>query len=160
MDTQNIELIYQKVVDKLDEMIPELWDQIYLYAEPNDGASTVSFYYSPQGKKKFEFSSEIIKRFSINKNEFYNHEYQLCELFEELQNEFKKNNQEVWTNLTLSIDSNGKFKVEYDYTDLSEADDYERQIIWEYKYLDTEPPIERERDRKIIENYLNQLENK
>ncbi len=154
MKQENIEAIYQKVANKLNEMIPESWDKVYLYAEPNDGVSSVSFYYSPQGKNQFEFSTEIVSKFAINKNDFYYYEYQLCELFEELQNEFRINNQEVWTNLTYIMDENGKYKVDYDYSDLSDTDDYERQIIWEYKYMGLEPPIERKRDREIIEKYL------
>ncbi len=54
------------------------------------------------------------------------------------------------------MESDGKFKIDYDYTDLSEVDDYERQIIWEYRYLGLEPPIERKRDREILDNYLRQ----
>lgn len=36
-------------------------------------------------------------------------------------------------------------------------DDYERQIIWGYKYLGIEPPIERKRNRKILDSYLKKI---
>ena len=36
-------------------------------------------------------------------------------------------------------------------------DDYERQIISEYKYLGIEPPIERKRDGKILDSYLKKI---
>jgi hypothetical protein len=39
-----------------------------------------------------------------------------------------------------------------DYTDLSDASDYNRQIIWEYKYLGIMP--EDEDDKKVVEEYI------
>lgn len=47
--------------------------------------------------------------------------YQLLDNFAELWNEFKNNGQEQWTNLTFILENNGKFKIDYDYTDLSDA---------------------------------------
>jgi len=39
-----------------------------------------------------------------------------------------------WTNFTLNLSSNGKFKIDYDYTDLTECA-YEYHKKWGKKYL-------------------------
>ncbi|WP_336047137.1 immunity protein YezG family protein [Solibacillus ferritrahens] len=56
----------------------------------------------------------------------------------------------------MIFNSEGKFKIDYDYEDLSEADDYERRIIWKHKYLNLLP--EDEDDKKFLEEYLNNFE--
>lgn len=50
-----------------------------------------------------------------------------------------------------------KFKIDYEYEDLSEVDDFERQVIWRFKYLGIEPPTEKKRARQIYEKYLETL---
>jgi hypothetical protein len=101
---------------------------------------------------------DMIDLFEISEDTMNKYNYNLCVCCKELWQKFKDNNQNLWTNFTYFLDSNGKFKFEYDYSDLSKEDDYERQIIWEYKYLGIEPPIERKRDRKILNNYLKKLD--
>ncbi|WP_251539409.1 immunity protein YezG family protein [Peribacillus frigoritolerans] len=54
------------------------------------------------------------------------------------------------TNLTFTLESTGKFKVDYDYEDLSDADDHERRVIWEYNRLG----LLTEYDKIILEEYL------
>ncbi|MEG7380862.1 TIGR01741 family protein [Bacillus subtilis] len=62
---------------------------------------------------------------------------ELQELFEELREEFKANNQDTWTNLTLKLENTGKFSIDYDYTDViaSDLNGTHRQAVWEYKNL-------------------------
>ena len=139
-------------------MIPEEWNKVYIYGEVTEGAGVVAFYYYPQDKDIYVFSADIIDLFDIDENEFSNDEYELLKLFEQLQQEFKNSDQEVWTSVTIYLESTGKFKVDYDYTDLSDVDDYNRQIIWEYKHLGVMP--EDEDDKKIVEEYINGIENK
>jgi len=46
-------------------------------------------------------------------------EHQRYNLFRELLLEFKLQEQEVWTNLTLTLDSKGNFKINYGHEDVS-----------------------------------------
>jgi hypothetical protein len=48
--------------------------------------------------------------------------------------------------------------MDYDYTDLSDADDVERQSIWKYKYLGIMPKDENY--RRVVEEYIKNAENK
>lgn len=145
-------IILSNIGNKINNMIPEDWDKVYIYGEVTEGAGSVAFYYSPLNENKYIFSTDISDRFDINENEFNKDEYELLKLFEQLQSEFIKSGQEAWTNVTIYLESSGKFKIEYDYTDLSDVSDYDRQIVWEHKYLGIMP--EDEDDKKIIEEYL------
>jgi len=154
METQVMEEVYEKIANRVNEMIPEEWEKVALYAEVSEYASSVYFYYYPTVKDTPIYSLDIVDIFEIDEDEFDKMNMELFEYFEELREEFKRNEQEPWTNLTLMLESDGKFNIEYDYTDLSEADDYEQQIIWEYLHLGMQPSPDRKRDVQIIQDYL------
>lgn len=59
----------------------------------------------------------IVDYFEITENTNDKYHYDLCNCCTELWEEFKKNKQELWTNVTFFLDSNGKFNLKYDYTD-------------------------------------------
>ncbi|HEX9060098.1 MAG TPA: immunity protein YezG family protein [Clostridia bacterium] len=156
MNTTEIEKLYHKIANSLNETIPEEWDRILMYGEVLEGVSEAFFNYYPKGSNESVYSHDIPELFEMS-NEDYNELWlQLLNNLEELHNFFKENGQEVWTNLTFILDSTGKFKIDYDYTDLSNVDDVERHIIWDYKYLGVEP--EDEDDKKIIDEYIKNQE--
>ncbi len=72
----------------------------------------------------------------------------------ELRYEQKKLDSEVWSNLTIII-KNSKFRVEYDYEDLSRSDynSYERHIIWRYYVLGVALEQCTKEEREIIRSY-------
>lgn len=152
METQAMEKIYEKIASKINEIIPEEWDKVYLFSQVNEHAAEVYFYYYPKGKTKPVYLFDITELFEYEEHEFDELRYALINLFEELWQEFKNSGQEVWTNLTFILESTGRFKVDYDYSDLSEVDDYEQQLIWEYRYLGI--MSEDEDDKKVVEEYI------
>ena len=77
----------------------------------------------------------------------------------ELRNEFRETGLDpLWSNLTMSIEE-ANFKVEYNYDDLlsSSFDNYERHIIWRYKYLNIGPEQVNNKDKQILSRYLAQI---
>jgi hypothetical protein len=130
---EKLNKIYEKIADNLNQTIPEEWDKVYMYGEVNEHMQKAFFYYYPSNSDK------------------------LLEIMEELWNEFKNNGQEPWTNFTFVLESNGKFKIDYDYTDLSEASPREQRWIWKYKYLGIMP--ENEKGKKVIEEYIKSAQN-
>lgn len=98
------------------------------------------------------YSHDIPEKYSLNEEEYDKLWYQLLDELKVLSDEFKDNNQEQWTNLIFTLESTGEFKVDYDYEDLSDADDHERRVIWEYTRLGLLP--ETEYDKSILEEYL------
>ncbi|TYQ14662.1 UNVERIFIED_CONTAM: uncharacterized protein (TIGR01741 family) [Acetivibrio alkalicellulosi] len=144
--------IYGKIAETLNETIPEEWDKVYVYGEILEDVQKGFFNYYPKSSNLSVYSHDIPNLFEVSKDEYRKMWNQLLEDLEELWCEFKNNGQEQWTNLTFILENNGKFKIDYDYTDLSDADDSERHLIWNYKYLGIMP--EDEDDKQIVEEYI------
>lgn len=143
-------------------MIPEKWDKIYLYAAIVEKMNKLEtgemfFYYYPKGilKKNAINVYEIPSKFNIEENSYMRFVNQLYETIKLLRKEFEKAGERVWSNITISIE-NLKFHVEYDYENLEKSNysNYDRHIIWKYKYLDLSMDRLSKKDRKMLEGYL------
>lgn len=152
--------IYSKIQTKLFYMIPEKWDRIYLYAAVIEDKNKLErgemfFYYYPSGilKKNPVNVYEVPTRFNIEESSYMKLADELYETIKLLRDEFKKSKEVPWTNLTISV-INLKFKIEYNYDDLQEISDEERHLIWQYKYLGLLPERLPRRQRKILEQYI------
>ncbi len=149
---ERLNQIYNKIANTLNETIPEQWYKVFLYGEINEDMQTAFFNYYPKGSNEAIYGRDITELFEITEEEFNNQWDKLVANLEELWNEFENNGQEVWTNLTFVLESSGKFKIDYDYTDLSDASPYEGHLIWDYKYLGIIPVDED--DKLIVEEYI------
>lgn len=154
--------IYLDIQKKLYYIIPEKWDNIYLYASifesPNKRLTgEMYFYYIPKGiiKKKAINGYEIPNAFNIDDEEYSRLITELYNSIKKLRNIWFKKTHKKWTNLTISIE-NFKFKVEYDYQNLNdiEFDSYERHLIWRYIYLKLDLNLLSKKDKKIIQRYI------
>ncbi|KRD93275.1 hypothetical protein ASE46_19890 [Bacillus sp. Root239] len=144
--------IYQKVADNLKEMIQEDWREIYLYAEVGEGSQTTYFFYYPKGSDEPIYSHDIPELFEVSEQSYLVLLDKQLECFRELLDVFIENKQEIWTSLTLHLDHDGKFEIDYGYEEILTVDPYEQQVIWEYKYLGI--ISEDEYDKKIIKKFL------
>ena len=158
--TKNMKEKYENIQNYIFNLIPEKWEEIYLYAsvykeEKNSQSGELFFYYLPKGilKKRFINVYEVPKRFNINEEQYLKIVEELYTCIKSLRQDFINTEQEVWTNLTISI-ANFKFKVEFKYGDLpkTEKEIFERNVIWKYKYLKTGGDSKEE--RKILDNYF------
>lgn len=154
---EKLNQIYQKIASTINETIPEEWDKVFIYGEITEDMQKTFFNYWPKGSNKSVYSLDIPELFDISEDEQDELRYQLIDELTELWEEFKNNEQGVWTNLTFILESSGKFKVDYDYTDLSETSPRKQHILWDYKYLGIMP--DDEKDKKIIEDYIKSIEN-
>ena len=158
--TKNMKDKYEKIQNYLFDLIPEKWDEIYLYASIIDRAGDVQsgemfFYYLPKGllKKKPVNVYEVPKKFNINEADYLKIVDLLYQTIKDLRQDFIDTEQDLWTNLTISI-AHSKFKVEYFYDKISQEEyaSYVRHVIWRYKYLHIGGEIEEE--RKILDKYF------
>lgn len=117
--------VYQEIYNELDKYLLNGWDRLVIYLE--------------YGKASYSFS------FFIKANNEYIKCYDLPDVSEdELENSFKKidslifeerkKDKNLWTNMTMVVDSNGKMKTDFDYTDLS-AGTYQFKKEWKKRYL-------------------------
>ena len=161
--TKKIKEMYEDIQRRIFYMIPEKWDKMYLYAsvtELIDGQKTgeLFFYYIPKGilKKNPVNVYEIPQKFNLDEKEYIKFVNILYKKIVELREEFKKAEVvSTWTNVTMAIDGI-KFKVEYDYEDLSKSkfSNYERHIIWRYNYLKIGPEQLNKKEKEILEKYI------
>ncbi|WP_199624428.1 immunity protein YezG family protein [Paenibacillus alkalitolerans] len=137
METKQMEALYQKIANVLNNMIPEDWKKILLYAEFREGFSQVFFYYYPQENRgKPVYSLDITDIFNVDRRHHKGLKQELYECFEQLWNEFKAQEQEQWTSLTYTLDNTGRMKIDYGYEDISQISPVEKQEKWEARYLD------------------------
>ena len=162
--TYDIKQRYSNIQNKIYSMIPEKWDKLYLYVSVLENASRIKtgemyFYYTPKSiiKKPAVNLYEIASKFNLEETMYEKMIHDLYAEFEYLWDEFVKHKQKIWTNITITIE-NGVFNIYYDYENLLESkySDYERHIIWLYKYMNQDLKMYQKKDRKIIENYVNE----
>lgn len=158
--TKNMKEKYEKIQNFLFILIPEKWESIYLYASVSEQkrskiSGELFFYYLPKGilKKKPINVYEVPKRFNINEEQYLQIVAELYKCIKSLKQDFVDTEQELWTNLTISI-SNFKFRVEYYYNELpiTSKEVEIRNIIWKYKYLNIGG--ENKEERKILDEYF------
>ncbi len=161
--TRKIKGIYEDIQKMLFYMIPEKWEELYLYASVIERFGNVEtgelfFYYIPKGilRKNPVNVYEISSKFNLEEGEYLRLVELLYDKIKELRNEHKKQERKTWSNLTIII-KNMKFRVEYDYEDIqnSEFDSFQRHIIWRSKYLNIGMEKVNKAERTILERYYN-----
>ncbi len=167
MSLPDEKILYTEIQKKLFYIIPEKWENIYLYASVIDvpGQKPVGemyFYYLPKGiiKKKFVNGYEVPSIFNIDDEQYSKLVTDVYNLIKKLRENFAYHKKRLWSNVNISI-NNTQFKVEYDYEDLnkSEFNSYERHLIWRYNYLNEGTETLGRKDKKIIEEYINYEQN-
>lgn len=147
--------IYREIAETVNEMIPEEWDKFYYYAQISEtGGGTYFFYNSPEDEQNYKYSLEIPFEYDIDKEQYKLKDRTLFVLSDKLREIFKDNQQELWYSFTLSLESNGKFKLHYDYTNWFDTNyGFDDQlVIWEFKYLGKTPDDQESKD--LIARYL------
>ena len=161
-ETPKMRKLYLDIQDKLFYMIPESFTKIYLYTSIIDQVrgmpiGEMYFYYFPKGifKKNPVNVYEIPNKFNIDEDVYSKLINDLYSTIKKLRDETIASGQKVWTNFTLSIEDY-KFSIEYHYDDitLSPYSNYERHVIWRYKYLQTDLHTYNRRDQNLIKRYL------
>nr|WP_285813545.1 immunity protein YezG family protein [Rossellomorea marisflavi] len=125
--------LYREIAETINEMIPEVWEEFYFYAQiSGNGGGTYFFYNTPENNQHFNYSVEIPFNYYIDKEEFKKNKRKLFELSD------KDNQQELWYSFTMTLESSGKFKMHYDYTNWFNTDYLfsDQMMIWKNKYLE------------------------
>ncbi len=158
--------LYSEIRKMIFYMIPEKWEEIYLYAsiikrQNNEETGEMFFYYLPKSiiKRNPINVYEIPQKFNIDEEAYMNLATRLYDMLKELKHrdlEVKKIN---WSNITISI-KNIEFTIEYNCDNLTESyyNSDDRIAIWQYRYL--EYPIEKfsKQQRESIESYITELD--
>lgn len=159
METKKMAEIYGKIANKVNDIIPDEWGKVWLYGEVLDDSSEVYFYFYSITRKKIIYSHDIPNEYKVNNSMYEDLLFELVDIIQELNLEYKEDNESVWTNLTFLLDNTGKFNIKYNYDDILNSDFTagERQIIWEYEILGVEPEVEQYKE--MLNKYLESKNN-
>jgi len=159
--------IYIQIQNKLFNLIPERWSKIYLYASVSEKINNIEtgemfFYYFPKGilKKNPVNVYEVPSKFNIDEKSYLDLVDELYNLIKKLRVQFSKQNEKcLWSSITIILENN-KFTIKYNFEDLlgSKYTSYDRHIIFKYEYLNMPIEILSRKDRKMLENYYEDLE--
>ena len=151
--------LYREIAETVNEMIPEDWNKFYFYAQISENGGGTYFFYNTLKNKQYKYSVEIPFKYQIDEDEFERKEDVLYKLSKELRNVFKDNEQEPWYSFTMSLESNGEFKLRYDYTNWfdTEYSFSDQMIIWKNKYLGEVPNDEN--SKALIDKYYSEFPN-
>ena len=161
INTPKLKKIYQELQQKLFYMIPEKWNKIYLYASVIEHINKLEtgemfFYYFPKSvlKKNPVNVYEVPNKFDLDDDEYLKLTDELYGVIKKLRNQMKQEKEDAWSNITVSVE-NFRFKIEFGYEDLtnSKFTNYERHIIWRYRYLGISLDSFNKKERKIIDEY-------
>ncbi|NFQ68130.1 antitoxin YezG family protein [Clostridium sporogenes] len=160
METKKMGEIYGEIANMVIEMIPDKWNEIYLYGEVLEDSSEVYFYFNSLTRNNIIYGYDIPEIYNVDENIYENLLMELTDIVEELYKEYKENNENVWTNFTFRLNNAGKFNIKFNYDDILKSlfSSGERQIIWEYEVLQIEPT--NENHKKIIDRYLDSKDDK
>ena len=166
MESSKMKDLYFDIQKKIFYMIPEKWDKIYLYASVIENINYIEtgemfFYYVPKGilKKNPVNVYEVPAKFNIDEQEYVDLAEDLYDKIKDLREEFRKEKQKVWSNVVISIE-NSKFNAEYRYENLinTKFDNYDRRLIFMYKYLDIPLESFKKQERKMLQEYIKDSE--
>ena len=119
---------YTQIYELLQNTISVKWERILFYAVLSSGTYVMK-YYVDSGNNQFVdcYSLENSDRSVIRKA--FMSIYRILQSYRDNLPEEKR-----WSVITLIINSDGKFKADYDYADIS--DSFQAKInAWERKYL-------------------------
>lgn len=139
--------LYRKIAEIIDQMIPLEWDEFYFNGEMENGEGGVFFFFKPKNEDDYVYSLDIPNNYDINSDEYNLLENKLFEVTNDLKNVFLENGQESWFSVTMKLTSEGKLKIEYDYTNWGDSNfgPSDRLEYWESKYLNNIPEDESDR---------------
>lgn len=118
--------MYKSITENLVKCLPDGWEKVCTYIQVSKNSYEVFFHVKIGGKYIQCFNLE--KDFGIKRNT-------LRESFKSIAQSSKDDQAEKkWYVMTFLLSADGKFSVEYEYTDYSETSlDYMSQ--WKNKYL-------------------------
>lgn len=161
INTPKLKKMYQELQQKLFYMIPEKWDRVYLYASVIERIHKLEtgemfFYYFPKSvlKKNPVNVYEVPNKFDLDDDAYLKLADELYGMIKSIRNEMILEGEEAWSNITVSVED-FRFKIEYGYENLTQSKftNYERHIIWRYRYLGISLDSFTKKERKIIERY-------
>ena len=158
---ENLNKMYQEIANKIDEMIPAEWEQVYTKAYIDDEGGEVLFYYTKPGNNDLHYYTNIPRDYNVSEKIFSDLWDDLFGLFDKLRESFKGDNQEPWTSCEFDFNNEGKLNVSFDYIDWKNSGfgQISRDYYYEYKKFGILPEKEYAINKvKKVEQFIKEQE--
>ncbi len=121
--------MHQEIFSILENSLPAKWSKVVFCAEYTEGSFSIEYFVSTDNKNGFIkcFDIDGVTRSSLMKDFMA-----INKIIEPERNALRP--EKRWGSMTLTIQSNGKVKADYDYSDMTE-NAYSRKKAWKKKYL-------------------------
>lgn len=133
--------LYRKIAEKINDMIPVEWEEFYFNGEVKDGEGGVYFFYTTlDEKQEYKYSHYIPRMYNVDRKIYNQFLHELFDLTVQLQQVFIDNQQEAWFSVTMIVNGEGKLTVRYSYVNWNDSEfgPSDRIEYFEYKYLNRE----------------------
>ena len=158
---EEVSKLYNEIANKINEMIPAEWEQVYTMAYIDEEGGEVFFNYTKLNSDELHYYTDIPKDYNVSEKIFSKLSFTLYKLFKKLRELFRDSNQEPWTSCEFDFNNEGKLNVSFDYIDWknSEFGPLAKENYYEYKKFGMIPEYEYEREEiKEIEQFIKEQE--
>ena len=119
----------QSITSVLESTLPSDWNTVVFYAELSEGAFSMEYFVKQIEGKSFIKCYDLP---GVQKAQLMKDFLALNKVISEERNALKADKR--WSSMTLVLHANGKFKIEYDYSDITDKP-YARKQAWKKRYL-------------------------
>ncbi|WP_242214099.1 immunity protein YezG family protein [Bacillus cereus group sp. BfR-BA-01383] len=133
--------IYRKIAEKINDMIPVEWEEFYFNGEVKDREGGVYFFYTTvDEKQEYKYSHYIPRMYNVDRRIYNQFLHELFDLTVQLQQVFIDNQQEAWFSVTMIVNGEGELTVRFSYVNWNDSEfgPSDRIEYFEYKYLNRE----------------------
>lgn len=135
MNMTNIDKQYQVLATEINDFIPTEWKTFYLYGEVYENTALVYYSYIDITTNLLIEVDEMIKKYSIPRKVEMLFTVRLSHLLQELREEFKKVDSNIWNTITFILEPTGKFNITFGYDSLDTSTPQDRRKKWKQQYL-------------------------
>ena len=117
--------IFQGIFTNIEPLLPAKWEKVVFYVEFGENSYSMDFYVKER--------ENFIKCYDLG----YISEEEILSAFGRIDMivaPARASDNEMWSNMTMIVDSDGKMYADFDYTDFSQMD-HEWKKNWKKKYL-------------------------
>ncbi len=152
MDEKVFAPYYEKIANQLNEIIPDKWIEIVMYAEELGDVRSAIFYFKQANSVEFVYGNKIPDIYGVDRKTYFNLLKGISNTVKELRSEFIKLNMQPWSAITFFLDQSFKFKTEFHYELQKDVGCYERGVHWAYENLSVSPTDEF--GKQVLQEYL------
>ena len=158
---EEVSKLYNEIANKINEMIPAEWEQVYTMAYIDEEGGEVFFNYTKLNSDELHYYTDIPKDYNVSEKIFSKLSFTLYKLFKKLRELFRDSNQEPWTSCEFDFNNEGKLNVSFDYIDWknSEFGQIARFNYYKYKKFGIIPELDYAKEEiKEIEQFIKEQE--